>query len=161
MLYILLDTTDLRLTSIDTLNEPRHDKTNEMSVGPAKTQISLGIRPVSSESSLSAWRKLGSLATYWAHSEDSDQTGRMPRLIWVFPGRTLSLLVLSRRSSNLDFSSLMFECVHVCKFSRGPSTGFEIVKLFFFFSNKCIQQIRSKRYHITRTTKYAQNSTNT
>ena len=29
-----------------------------------------------------------SLATYWAHSEDSDQTGRMPRLTWVFAGRT-------------------------------------------------------------------------
>ena len=36
-------------------------------VRPAKTQISLGIRPVWSESSLSAWRKLGSLATHWAH----------------------------------------------------------------------------------------------
>ena len=64
-----------------------------MSVRPAKTQISLGIRPVWSESSLSAWRKLGPLATHWAHSEDSDQTGRMPRLIWVFAGRTLILLV--------------------------------------------------------------------
>ena len=30
---------------------------------PAKTQISLGIHPVWSKSSLSAWRKLGSLAT--------------------------------------------------------------------------------------------------
>ena len=28
------------------LFEPRHDKTNKMSVRPAKTQISLGIRPV-------------------------------------------------------------------------------------------------------------------
>ena len=28
-------------------------------------------------------------------SEDSDQTGRMPRLIWVFVGRTCHLLVLS------------------------------------------------------------------
>ena len=54
--------------------EPRHDKTNKMSVRPAKTQISLGICPVWSESSLSAWRKLGSLATHWAHREDSDQT---------------------------------------------------------------------------------------
>ena len=76
---------------------------------PANTQISLGIRPVWSESSLSAWRKLGSfasisnskfihfsgytitynymrcntisnilVATHWTHSEDSDQTGRMP-----------------------------------------------------------------------------------
>ena len=26
--------------------QPRHDKTNKMSVRPAKTQISLGIRPV-------------------------------------------------------------------------------------------------------------------
>ena len=44
-------------------------KTNKMSVRPAKTQISLGIRSVWSESSLSAWN-LGSLATHWAHSED-------------------------------------------------------------------------------------------
>ena len=55
---------------------------------PAKTQISLGIRPDWSESSLSPWRKHRSLATHWAHSEDSDQTGRMPRLIWDFAGRT-------------------------------------------------------------------------
>ena len=39
-------------------------------VRPAKTQISLGIRPVWSESSLSTCKKLGSLATHWAHSED-------------------------------------------------------------------------------------------
>ena len=42
----------------------------------------------SDQSSLSAWRKLVSLATNWAHSESSDQTGRMPRLIWVFAGHT-------------------------------------------------------------------------
>ena len=66
-----------------------------MSVRPAKTQISLGTRPVWSESLLSAWRNFGSLATHWAQSDDSDQTGRMPRLIWVFAGRTLILLVLS------------------------------------------------------------------
>ena len=44
--------------------EPRHDKTNKMAVRPAKTQISLGILQVRSESSLSACRKLGSLATH-------------------------------------------------------------------------------------------------
>ena len=75
--------------------EPRHDKTNKVSVRPAKTQISLCIRPIWSKSSLSTWRKLGSIATHWAHSEDSYQTGWMPRLIWVFAGRTLTLLVLS------------------------------------------------------------------
>ena len=61
---------------------------NNVAMRPARSQITLGIRPVWSESSLSAWRKLGSLATHWAHSEVSDQTGRMPRLIWVFAGRT-------------------------------------------------------------------------
>ena len=60
---------------------------------PAKTQISLGIRPVWSESSLSAWRKLGSLATQKVHSKDTDQTGRISRLI--FAGHTATLLVLS------------------------------------------------------------------
>ena len=75
--------------------EPPHDKTSKMAVRSAKTQISLGIRPVWSESSLSARRKLGSLATQWAQGEDSDQTGRMPKLIWVFAGRTVILMVLS------------------------------------------------------------------
>ena len=84
-------------------DESRHDKTNKLTVRPAKTQISLSIRPVWSESSLSASRKLGSVATYWAHSEDSDQTGRMPRRIWVFAGRTAILLVLSCRGSNDKF----------------------------------------------------------
>ena len=70
-------------------------KPTKWHVRPSKTQISLGIRPVCSESPLSAWRKLGSLATHWAHSEDSDQTGRMHRLIWVFGWRTVILLVLS------------------------------------------------------------------
>ena len=61
-----------------TKNKPQHNKTNN--VCPAKTQISLGIHPVWSESSLSAWRKLWSLATHWVHREslirlgDSDQT---------------------------------------------------------------------------------------
>ena len=41
----------------------QHVKTNKMSKRPAKIQISLGICPVWPESSLSAWRKLGSLAT--------------------------------------------------------------------------------------------------
>ena len=60
-------------------------KPTKWHVHPAKNQISLGIRPVWSESLLSTWRKLGSLATHWAHSEKSDQTGQMPRLIWDLP----------------------------------------------------------------------------
>ena len=70
-------------------------KPTKWHVRPSKTQISLGIRPVWSESSLSAWRKLGSLATHWVHSEGSAQTGWMPWLIWVFAGHAATLLVLS------------------------------------------------------------------
>ena len=57
-------------TYIKIIIEPPHDKTNKMTVCSVKTQISLGIRTVWSESSLSAWRNLGSLATHWAHSQD-------------------------------------------------------------------------------------------
>ena len=103
-------------------NEPPHDKTNKMAVPPAKTQISLGIRPVWSESLLSAWRNLGPLTTQWAHSEDSDHTGRMPRLIWVFAGRTLTLLVLSCQISIRTWERCSTSCspvnnhriVHYC-----------------------------------------------
>ena len=63
-------------------------------VRPAKTPISLGIRPVWSESSLSPWRNNKSLATHWAHSEDSDQTGHLSSLIRVFAGRTLVILLV-------------------------------------------------------------------
>ena len=61
----------------------RVTKLTNWHVSLAKTQISLGIHPVWSKSSLSAWRRLGSLVTHWVHNEDSDQTGHMPRLIWV------------------------------------------------------------------------------
>ena len=72
---------------------------NKVTVSPAKTQISLGIRPVWSESSLCAQWVAKDPRFPHADSEDSDQTGRMPRLIWVFAGHTLNLLVLSCRDS--------------------------------------------------------------
>ena len=49
-----------------------------MSEHPAKTQISLGIRPVWSESSLSAQWVAKDPVFLHADSEDPDQTGRMP-----------------------------------------------------------------------------------
>ena len=84
-------------------NKPWHDKTNKMSVRPAKTQINLGIRPVWSESLLCAQWVAKYLSFLHADSEDFDQTGWMPRLIWVFAGRTLTLLDLSCRGSNTVF----------------------------------------------------------
>ena len=67
-------------------------KPTKWHVCPAKTQISLGIRPVWSESSPCAQRVAKDPSFLHADSEDSDQTGRMPRLIWVFAGCTLLVL---------------------------------------------------------------------
>ena len=43
-----LTTVFLNTVKLQGLFEPPHDKTNKMTVRPAKTQISLGIRPVRS-----------------------------------------------------------------------------------------------------------------
>ena len=71
--------------------EPPRDKTNKMACAPSEDR-SAWASTQSDQSSLSAWRKIGSWAAHWAHSEDSDQTGRMPRLIWVFAGRTCNFV---------------------------------------------------------------------
>ena len=104
----------------------RTTKPTHLHMRPAKTQISLGICSVWSESSLATWRNLGSLATYWAHRKDSDQTvrkprliwetGRMPRLIWVFSGRTchwVSRLPPWPPSCVLELSELAILNLHV------------------------------------------------
>ena len=70
-----------------------------MSLRPLKTQISLGIYPVWSESSLCAQWVPKDPSFLHADSEDSDQTGQMPKLIWVFAECTLTLLVLSCHGS--------------------------------------------------------------
>ena len=93
-------------------------KTNKMTVRPAKTQINLGIRPVWSESSLCAQWVAKDPRFLHADSEDSDQTGRMPRLIWVFAGRTVILFVLSCRGSNVS---------SVCKQMKIINELFEIL----------------------------------
>ena len=97
-------------------------KPTKWHVRPAKTQISLSIRPDWSESSLSAWRKLGALATHWAHSEDSDQTGRMPKLIWIFAGRTVILLALSRGGSFILFQRHLHNTAKQLHFYHDPQT---------------------------------------
>ena len=67
----------------------RMTKPTKWHVRPAKTQISLGIHPVWS---VFAVLMLKSLDTHWAHSKDSDQSGQMPRLIWVLAGCTCHFL---------------------------------------------------------------------
>ena len=82
-------------TSVSTLAqsspyELQHDKTNKMSVRSAKTQISLGIRPVWSVFA-ARMKKPWVLIYLLSTQRRPDQTGRMPRLIWVFARCTLSV----------------------------------------------------------------------
>ena len=67
-------------------------------VRPAKTQNSLGIRPIWSESSLCTHGLLR-IQAFFKRTAKTDQTGLMPRLICVLAGRTATLLVLSCRGS--------------------------------------------------------------
>ena len=79
-----------------------------------KTQISLRIRAVWSESSSTAYRNFASLVTQNAPSEDSDQTARMRRLIWIFAGRTYQKV----RLLALRFKCLCAVEFHHCVFTR-------------------------------------------
>ena len=78
--YIPYNTGDICSTKI---SRGVTKKQTKWHVCPAKTHPPCLIR-----SSLSAWRNVGSLLPIERNSEDSDQSGRMPRLIWVFAVRT-------------------------------------------------------------------------
>ena len=73
--------------------ESCHDKPNNLIVRSAKTQISIGISPVWSESSLYDDWVTEDPSFLHADSKDSDQTELMPRLIGVFSWRTVTFLV--------------------------------------------------------------------
>ena len=77
--------------------EPPHDKTNKMIYVPSEDSDQPGICPVWSESSQCARLVVKDPMFLHGDSEDSDQTGRIPRLIGVLTGRTVTLLVLSWR----------------------------------------------------------------
>ena len=69
----------------------------------------------SDQSSLSAWRKLQSLATHRLHSKDSDQTRRMPRLSlrWMhthFVGFVMSQLIYRKLTVEAQFIYLCCLC---------------------------------------------------
>ena len=72
------------------------------------------IRPVWSESSLSAWRKLGSLATHWSHCEDwSDWADAQAdlRLHWV----------------HMPFCWFCHEAAHICHIRNYFSFFFSVI----------------------------------
>ena len=64
----------------DRINEPPHDKTNKMTCAPSEDPVW----------SVFAMCFSGAKDPSFLHgdSDDSDQTRRMPRLIWVMAGRT-------------------------------------------------------------------------
>ena len=75
------------------ITEPPHDKTNKM------MSVQLRLRSAwasaqSDQSLLSPWRNIQSSATHKVHSEDSDHTRWMPRLIclgWAHPPSLICL----------------------------------------------------------------------
>ena len=82
--------------------KPSHDKTNKMTVRPVKTQICLGIRPVWSESLLCAHWVAKDPSFLHVDGKNSDQTGRISRLIRVFAGRTCHFVGFVMRRLNLS-----------------------------------------------------------
>ena len=84
------------------------------------------IRPVWSESSLFAWRKLGPYIPT-ERKEKTDQTGRMSRLTWVFAGRTVILLVLSWGGSLIKLCLLYVHVLGVTANKGQKSRPFEMV----------------------------------
>ena len=138
-----------------------------MSVPSAKPQISLGIRPVWSESSQCAQWVGKDPSFLHADSEDSDQTGRMPRLIWVFAGRTVTLLVLSCRGSyNCKIKTMLVFWRHlaVIIWFNTPlkvifeNKDFEFFPLFggFFLYTVNFLNIRTPKTYVVITLKFDQ-----
>ena len=85
-------------------------KQQKWKVRPAKTQIT-----VWSESSLSEWRNIGPLSTYWAHSEDwSDSADALADLSLCY-GHTVHFVGFVTRQ--LSSEVLDQYCLHIC-----PST---------------------------------------
>ena len=86
-------------------------------VHPAKTQISLGICPVWSELSLCAHCVAKDPSFLQADSEDSEETGQMPRLIWVFDGRKAHFVGFSHEAAHFRII-IIFACPNFLDFYR-------------------------------------------
>ena len=102
------------------IHEPPHDKKKKKkwSLRPAKTQISLDIRPVWSESLQCAHWVAEDLRFLHADSKVSDQTGHHPpSLIWVFAGRTVHFVGFVMRRLIWSFC-----CKPTTRYAR-PDTG--------------------------------------
>ena len=144
VLYFFSNNWFLHLTLLKAASYLSHlmTKPTKWPVHPAKTRISLGIRPVWSEPLLSAWRKLGSLATHWVQSRDSDLTGQMPRLIWVFAGRIFILVGFVMRRLILTYLHVfIFECCSDSFILKNQSSTVMILR---FWTNRPGQTVQTQ-----------------
>ena len=111
------------------------DKTNKVTVRPAETQISLGIHAVWSESLLSAWRKLGPLATHGTHSEDQADLS----LCWGdshFVGFVMSWLKCNIRGQ--QHYSIIYKDNAMTQSAKTIKKHFSAWILFFHVQYSCI-----------------------
>ena len=100
--------------------EPPHDKTNKISVRPAKSQISLGICPVWSESSPGAqW--VGKDPSF-LHADRKDWSD------WADDQADLSL-----RWAHMPFCWFCHEAAHIWNRKAEKTDRYTIVRLFIFF----------------------------
>ena len=143
-------------------NELPHDKTNNVAVHPVKTQISLSIRPVWSESALSTWRKLWSLATHWAQrrlwldwaNAQADLSLRCAHSHFVgFVMKRLKLLV-TVTCGNHDKASLTNESIiQIMEAISSTSFTFQLIpKNEFIIKDLCskmLQHGNGKSFRIT------------
>ena len=124
-LYVLLlflmvpeEACDLWLWHSLEIFEPRHEKTNKMSVRPAKTQISLGIRPVWSESSLSPWTCREILTQTWTET-------------FILPGFHGNLFLELDATANVSHYNIPWE-FKPNVISRHELNVFDVFFFFFF-----------------------------
>ena len=99
-----------------TKTEPWHDKTNKVTVCPAKTQISLGIHPVRV---FAVHMKKDWVPSYPVSAQRRLIRLDMYRLNSIFAGRTVILLVLSCHGSNVYH--MTYKSVSKWQFNRDQS----------------------------------------
>ena len=121
------------------LEDARMTKPTKRHVRPAKTQIILGFRPVWSEPLMCAQWVAKDLNFLHAGSEDSDQTGRMPRLIWVFAGRACHSVGFTMRWL---IYSMALQCLPWLLHIRRWSFFFFFFFFFFFHIFRSFKTIR-------------------
>ena len=114
-------------------------KPTKWSVRPAKTQISLGIRLVWSESLQCAqWVAM----FLHADNEDSDQTGRMPRLIWVLSGGQRSFCCFCHEAAFVISELCYKETVSQCNYRIREPNCIHVTSKSCYVCNEFINVIK-------------------